>query len=340
MAQDIAALIRQPGYITVGSSTTPSTTTNLMTFKDDIVVDFVKETDPLEISIIGTADETIRNRFVRISGNPIVYPVASGNSTLFGWLWPWSGSPPPVPGTSLFASSQPIYILSTNGDGLVVYNCAVVKPPDLVLAVDKSIVGPFEAIGLIRNTYDPETASSFFLSKGVLGGGSAISYSSPVLLQTGDLIGRQRYYLTWTAGNTTTGNSTFTAFEAEKGISISHEALGDFIAPQGQQADWALRSYRAMARLIPIGPTGTDIEKCLGFQGIAAAKQGSRLSAATVGDLVITGQFGLTATIKNAVLKTAGFRFGSVTLRYGEIGFVGTFNLTSAGAHTGGLTLA
>ena len=205
----------------------------------------------------------------------------------------------------------------------------------------EDLLGPLEIVGLIRNNFDPETANSIFSWT------TGISYAAPVLLQTGVVIGRQRYGMYWAAGNTAAGNSHFgsassaSAFQGKEGITIDFQADWQEETVQGLTVDYKLgeKGLHAMARLIPAGPTATDIIACQQFQG-TGSKHGSRLTANTaMGDAIFYGQIGGTFTIKNAVLKTAGFVFGGKPLRTGEIGLMGTFNLTGTPS-TGGVLLA
>ncbi len=320
--------IRSAGYFTWDSATVASTTSNVIQFDGDASIKVVKTTDILKTALQGNIDETSRDLAVQLTGTPLVFP--SGQSSLLAWIFPWANSVP-VPGTSLFGSSDvPGNFLASNGDLWSLYNCAVTKMPTLTLDIGKPIIGPLEIVALIRNGYDPETAYAYYKIQ------TGQSYTKPKLgQQSGDSLGRQRYYGNWAAGNTATGNTTFTNFEAQAGWEISYELEIEPFLQQGRTRDYTLSSFRAMAKCIPIGPSMTDIDTCQGNTAI----HGASLSSGVCGDLIITGQNIGTFTIKNAVLKTAGYMFGGKPIRNGEIGFVGTFNL-SASTYTGGLGVA
>lgn len=333
MSTQRTSLIRGPGYLTFNTATTPSTTTNLIQFADDAKAVFAPTNDDLVVSTQGAIDKTRRNRMVKLSGAPVAY--CPSQSAMLAWLFAQCNALPVIGASLCGATDTPVLFLAQNGDQLVIYNACVPKPPDLTLDIGKNILGPLEIHGLIRNTYDPETASAFYAKT------PGVSYSAPVLLQAGDLIGRQRYYGNWTAGNTASAGTNFTNFQGKEGITISFEADWQPEDIQGMTVDYKLgdKGLRAMAKLIPVGPAGADIEACLQFQG-AGSKHGSRLSANTaMGDCVFTGQIGGSFTIKNAVLETAGYVFGGKPLRVGEIGLVGTFNMTATPS-TGGVLLS
>jgi hypothetical protein len=318
--------------LTYNTSTTPSTGAGAILFADDTKVEQAPVNEILTTALQGDIDETRKDFMIKLSGTPLVYP--AGQAGLLGWLFPWANGVPAVGGSLCGATDTPSTFLASNGDMIVIYNSCVAKMPDLILEIGKPILGPLEVLGLIRNGFDPETASSYYAKS------ASNAYTPPTLAQqSGDSLGRQRYYGNWAAGNTAAGNSDFTNFQGQAGWTISHELKLDPVIVQGRTVDFTLLSYRALAKCVPVGPTAADIEACMQNQG-TGAKAGSRLSANTAtGDLIITGQNNFTATIKNAVLKTAGFMFGGKPLRIGEVGWVGTFNLSTT-TPTGGLNLA
>lgn len=328
-----SSLIRGPGFMTFNTSTTPSTTTNLIQFSDDAKAIFVATNEDLVVSTQGAIDKTRKNRIVKFSGTPVAY--CPTQSAMLAWLFAQCNALPLIGASLCGASDTPVLFLANNGDQLVIYNACVPKPPDLILDISKNILGPLEIHGLIRNGYDPETANSFYAKS------TGITWAAPVLLQTGDLIGRQRYYGNWPAANTASAGTNFTNFQGKEGVTISFDSDWQPDDIQGMTKDYYLgeKGLRAMAKLIPVGPTGADIEACQQFQG-TGSKHGSRLSSNTaMGDVVFTGQNGGSFTIKNAVLETVGYVFGGKPLRLGEIGLVGTFNMTATPS-TGGVLLA
>lgn len=322
MASNRTALARGPGYLTVGSSSTPSTTTNLIQFGDDFAAIFEQTTEDLIVSTQGAVDKTRSDAAVKLSGTPLAYTPTQ--SVLMGLIFAQCGQLPVI-GASLCGSSDtPGIFLANNNDAVAVFNLCCPKPPNLTLDIGKSLIDKLDLVGLIRNNYDPETANSYFQLV------TGKTYSPPVLLQSGDSIGRQRYLWNWAAGNTATGNSTFTNFQGQKGATVMFEADWQPVKVQGRTVDYTLgpKGLRAMVKMIPVGPSMSDIVTVQQMQG-SGAKHGSRLSSNSAwGDLIGTGQNNFTVTVKNAVLETAGFVFGGVPLRIGECGWVGTFDLT------------
>jgi hypothetical protein len=319
--------------MTVGSSTTPSTTTNLIQFNDDFAAVFKQENEDLIVSTQGAIDKTRVDAMIEMSGTPVAY--TPSQSTVLNLIFAQFGQLPLI-GASLCGSSDVpvIYLANNSTDALAVYNVCCPKPPNLTLHIKKPIIDKLTLVGLIRNGYDRATANSYYKYP-VTG----LTYAPPVLLQSGDLIGKQRYYGNWSAGNSACSNTDWTNFEGQDGVTISFEADWQPVKKQGVTVDYTLgpKGLRAMAKCVPVGPLAADIQTVLQFQGV---NLGSQLSANTaMGDCIFTGQVGGSFNIKNAVLETAGFVFAGVPLRLGEIGFVGTFNLT-ASPSTGGIYIS
>lgn len=351
MATNRLSNIRGPGYLTYNTATTPSVGAGSIQFSDDVSIDFEPTNEDLISGIMGKIDETRKNRIVKLKGTPMQYQPSQLSGAILAWLFAQCNALPVI-GASLCGSSDTPVLFSTvptiagSCDGIALMNACVPKPPELTLDIGKGILGPLEVHGLIRNNFDPETANSFFTNV------TGLSYAAPVLLQTSDLLGRQRYYGYWAAGNTACANTDWGAaapgpgFQGKEGITITFEADWQPYDVEGLTRDYNLgeKGLLAMAKFIPVlcNSTNTvqaDIIACQQFQG-TGSKHGSRLSGNTgMGDVVFYGQLGGTFTIKNAVLKTAGFKFGGKPLRAGEIGLLGTFNMTASPA-TGGVLLS
>jgi hypothetical protein len=85
-----------------------------------------------------------------------------------------------------------------------------------------------------------------------------------------------------------------------------------------------------MAKCKPLGPTMAQIDAALFAQGAGAA--GGYRGSSNGANLVISGSSSMTVTIGNAFMVSEGFVFGSKPLRYGEVGWVSSLNITSGGA--------
>jgi hypothetical protein len=334
MANNRSALGRGPGYLTVGSSSTPSTTANLIQFADDAAINFRQDNEDLVVSTQGAIDKTRTDAAVELSGTPIAY--SPSQTTLMALLFAQCSALPLIGASLCGASDTPGIFIATNNDAVAIYNLCCPKPPNLTLDINKPLIDKINLVGLIRNNFDPETASSYYTLV------TGKTYSPPVLLQSGDLIGRQRYYGNWSAGNTATGNSTFTNFQGQKGVVISFEADWQPIKVQGRTLDYTLgpKGLRAMAKLIPVGPSTSDILTCQQLQ----SAHGSRLSAnAGMGDCIFTGQNGSTSYgrptisyITPATSSTWIYSGGSGTMRQAN-DFGGHFTVTN-GAGSGTIT--
>jgi hypothetical protein len=213
---------------------------------------------------------------------------------------------------------------SNNGDKIVVKAGAITKMPDLILGVDKPAIGAFEITGVVASGEDPDTANSYYTI-------SNSAATLPAVVES--KIPRQYYTAAW--GSNGLG---FDSLQAQDAWTISHELKLAPVKIQGRTVDMKILSYRAMAKCMPTEPTMSQLDVALGVQG--QLKHGGLASTQTAkADLVITGQNTVTVTVKNAVMKTAGFVFGGKPLRNGEVGWVSTINI-STGTATAALTLA
>ncbi len=286
---------------------------------DDSTVETAIITDVISAALYGKFDETYRDMIVRARGTPLFYDPAVTVATFFPYI---SQAAMPI-GSSIFGSADvPVTWTGNNGDNILIRACAIGKMPDLYLGVDKPMLGPLEIWGVVGTGLDPSSANSYY----TLSTGNA--FAAPAIPGT-SVLGRQK----WTAAFIGAG---FTSFQAQEGWEITHELDLVPVTIQGRTVDFHLASYRSMAKCKPAGPTMANIDAALKAQG--GLTHGGRLSA-NANDLVITGASSGVVTVKNAVLKTAGYVFGAKPLRQDEIGFVGTLAI-STGAATAAMTLS
>jgi hypothetical protein len=281
---------------------------------DDSKLEVAPVTDVISAALYGEIDEVYTDLIVRGAGTPVNY-------TNLAVLWPYLQ---PTIGQRIFGSSDvPFQWLSNNGDAITVRAGAITRMPDLILGVDKPVLGPMEISGVVGTGLDPNTSNSYYTIQ------TGQSFSAPALDVS--KLGRQKYTAAW-------GSFTgFTSLQAQDHWTITHELKLEPVKIQGRTVDMRIVSYRAMAKCKPAEPTMANIDAALTAQG-GNALHGARLGSNSA-DLVITGQNNISVTVKNAALKTAGFVFGAKPLRNGEIGFVSTINVGS-GTGTAALVLA
>lgn len=287
---------------------------------DDSKVETAMVTDVISAALYGKFDETYKDMIVRASGTPLFYDASATAATFFPYI---SQAGAPIGGSIFGSSDVPVTWASNNGDNILIRAGAIGKMPDLFLGVDKPMLGPLEIWGVVGTGLDPSSANSYY----TLSTGNA--FTAPAIPGT-SVLGRQK----WTAAF---GSATgLTSFQAQEGWQITHELELLPITIQGRTVDFHLASYRSMAKCKPAGPTMANIDAALKAQG--SLPHGGRLSA-NASDLVITGAQSGVVTVKNAVLKTAGYVFGAKALRQDEIGFVGTLAI-GTGAASAGMTLS
>lgn len=287
-----------PAHITVSSAD--------IHLLDDAKLELAPSTQDIETSMYGVVDETVEDLVIKASGTPLEY---ANLAVLFPYLTF-------VKGQRIFGNADvPLVYKSNNGDVITLKATALTKMPSLFLGVDKPILGDAEWTAVLADGANPEDASSYFTIQ------TAQTYT-PVAVTKGN-IKRQRYSAVWT------GIAGFTAFQAQDGWTIDFELKLEPVKIQARTVDMKIMNVRCMAKCMPQGPTMAQIDTALKQQG-TGADAGHRLGA-SVADLVITGS-GVSATIKNAALKTAGFVFGGKPLRIGELGWVSTLVVSTGTA--------
>ena len=299
-------------------------------FESDCSLEMVPATSVLSSALYGKFDEIPTDLVIKFTGTPRYYDTAA-ISTMF----PYTGSFP-KPGTFYGGGNVPASINSINGDQFVLSNAMVGRMPELILGVEKVILGPMEIWGLIQSGQNPTNSSAYYTYNAA---GGSYTFSYPAVPGTA-FIGQQEY--TAALGSV----SGLTSFQAQETWTIAHELEWVPVPIQGRTRAFRLLSYRALAKCKPADATMTALLTALGLQG-ANATSGTRLSqlakaangGASFPSLTLTGASNVTVTLGNAALKTAGFLFGSKPLRPGEIGFVTTADLTS-GSPAAPLTLA
>jgi hypothetical protein len=299
-------------------------------FESDCSLEMAPTTSVLSSALYGKFDEIPTDLIIKFRGTPRYYDPAA-----VATIFPYTGAFP-VPGTFYGGGNSPASINSINGDQFILNNAIVGKMPDLVLGMEKVILGPMEIWGLIQSGQNPANSTAYYTYNAA---GGTYTFGYPVVPGTA-VIGQQEYTA---AFGTVTG---LASFQAQETWTISHELEWSPVLIQGRTRAFRLLSYRALAKCRPADATMGALLAAFGLQG-SAATSGARFSqlakaangGASFPALAITGAGSISVTLGNAALKTAGFQFGSKPLRQGEIGFVSTADLT-AGTPAAPLTLA
>lgn len=299
-----AALISGPAKIVRSGSTFFSS--------DNPQINWRPSLADVATAVHGQVDQTVDDVIVEATFTPA--GVFAYRSVLHPFLGTTSGGTEKSRGFDIFTSSDvPTVITGTDGAVYTLIASAVTRPPDLYLGPTRELWGPVTITGVIGNSLQP-TAADAFMSVG------STTYSDSTFDPTA--IVKQAYSAAWGA---VTG---FTALVAQDFWTISTEINLSPVRVAGYTRTMKLESIRFMAKCVPLGPTATELEAALKFQGGSTGYGEGHRRSRTAADLVITGT-GIVATLKNAAFVSAGYRFGGSELRLGEIGFVSTIAFSS-----------
>ncbi len=297
MSIDRSLLVKGPAKLTFKSSTFFS--------EDDFTLSVDPSTNDVSTSMHGKIDEAMHDVIAKCSFTPF------GNWSALTVLFPSAYLSPTIGTRIMGDTDSPLVIASNNGDVYTLISAGITKMPTLYLGADKPIFGPIEFTGVRGNTMDASDDDS------LLTVATGISYSDTTFSPAN--YKQQSYSAAWGSVD------GFDDFQAQEGWHVEFELKLEPIKINGVgTVDFSIASCQAIAKCKPYGPTGTQI---LAAAQVQSAALGRRYGTGAA-DLVITGS-GVTVTVKNAQLKTAGFMFGGKPLRNGEVGFVGTVAFSS-----------
>ena len=295
-----AALVQGPAKVVRGSG--------ILFSQDDIAVNIVRNTFDVATDGHGKIEERESDLTVECTFTPD----GRWDAATRALLWPYAST---LPGTSLFGSSDtPLTLNAADGALHTLVASALTRMPNIVLSSVQTMIGQCQFMGVRSNDTDwSDTDSLYTTATGALF--TDATFAPTTMIKTQDYTG------VWGA---VTG---FGGIQTEAGWTIEFDLQ---IAPRSVDAlgivDYRFQSLGVMARCVPIGPTPAQILTQLKIQGTGAVRGRSlayNTLPSTADDLVITGADGSTIiTLKQAGLKTAGFRFGATVLRENEIGFV------------------
>lgn len=273
--------------------------------EDDFRIEPKLSLQPVRSSMHGDVDSTLDDLVYEMTFTPCgVWAYAA---VLFPYIGSGTAGTESPRGYRIFTDSDvPTVVTGRDGAVFTLAASAITKMPDLYLGPTKSLYGPATITAVVKNGANPEDADAFMAI-------SSASYSDSTFDPTA--IKRQRYAAAWS------GVTGFTSFQAQDFWTIQSELQLAPVQVQGYTRDMRIDSIRFMAKCIPVGPTAANIEAALKAQGSGAVE--GRRNSLGAADLAITGS-GISATIKNATLRQAGYVFGGVPIRNGELGWEST----------------
>src|ERR1700722_2078584 len=152
-------------------------------FESDCSLEMTPTTSILSSALYGKFDEIPTDLVIKFSGTPRYYDTAAV-STMF----PYTGTFP-APGTFFGGGNVTASINSINGDQFILSNAIVGKMPDLILGVEKVILGPMEIWGLIQSGQNPTGTSAYYTYNAA---GGTYTFAYPSVPGTA-VIGQQEY---------------------------------------------------------------------------------------------------------------------------------------------------
>jgi hypothetical protein len=216
----------------------------------------------LTSALYGDFDEIPIDLIIKYGGTPRYY-----DTNILSTMFPYIGGI--APGTRFGGGNVVCNINSINGDQLILKNAIIGKMPDLILGIEKAILGPMEIWGIVQSGDDPTNAATYWTYNA---SGGSYTYAAPTTPGTA-LIGQQEY--TGVYGSVT----GMTSFQAQETWSITHQYTLEPIIIQGRTRAFRLGKggYRCLARCMPSDATMAAILTALELQG-SNAVQGTRLT--------------------------------------------------------------
>lgn len=265
----------------------------------DITLDVVLETFDIQSSAHGKVDERRSNAYAKLSFVPV------GEWESLAVMFPYANY---VVGASVFTDNDiPLVINSADGKSYTFPAAAITQMANVFLGATQTLFEQMEFSMIRADDEDWEDANSLLEI-------AEAAFTDTDFTRANVIT--QPYSASW--GST----SPWDAIETEAGWKINFNLqLQPISVDRKGIIDWRYQNLEVMATAVPLGPTESDIVTAMKVQGVGA-KRGSSLGNGQ-NDLVITGT-GVSVTLTQAAIKTAGFRFGPTVIRNGEVGFLAT----------------
>lgn len=221
----------------------------------------------------------------------------------------------PIPGTSVFGTSDvPLKIQARNNDLITYTTAQITKMAELYLGVDEDLfAADVEFTALLGNATNPESSGAYHTR-------GTNSYSDATADFSAANFTKVRVTAAWGA------IAGFTAMVPQKGVSIEWNTSLKPVNVDGLgTVDFSVESMIAKAKMIPIGPTLAQM-KANSLEETQMGTLGSSGSA----NLVITGNGGEPlVTLNNAYLKSNSMHFDVEDLRVNEATWESTRGFTA-----------
>ncbi len=265
---------------------------------------------PVVVGAYGKVDERVVDVSVSIGFEP------AGEWESLGVLWPYGAF---TTGASIFngasygetAGDLPLTIQSLDGMLHTFHAAALTQVPQIRATASDTMIGGVQFTAIRKSDTSWATVNS--LHTIATSAWTDLGFDPTAILQ-------QTLTAAW-------GASPWSSIETQAGWMIDFDLETSPVTVDSIGTyDMRFASTGAMAKCIPANQAEDAILAKLLVQSAGAAR--GRSLGAGGADLVLTGT-GVSITLHQAQMKSAGFVFGPVTLRQGEIGLLATRKFTS-----------
>ena len=272
--------------------------------KGDITMKLIQERFPIPTSSFGDVAERFKNRKYEVTFEPSGAFTDEQAAILFALAAKNVGA------SILGASDVPLVIHGRDGIKHTLHNAIVTKPPNILYAVDKTLLGSVTFTAVIAKSKDPTAADAYITTAsasypGDTGFAVANHYTSPPTAAWG-------------------ASSPWAAILTEAGWNIAIDTSVEEKMVDGMGTyDLVLSNLKVSAKAAIVGPTVAQVITALnGDQAFGTDLSGD--------DLVIQSVTGAPlVTVSNAALVDSEGRWSNQNGRIGETTWIATRSITT-----------
>lgn len=218
-------------------------------------------------------------------------------------LYPYLSS---LPGDEMMtATDKPVVVHGRDTERITYAAGCITQMPEIICSPTETLFGQAEITCLRAADADWDDSNSLYTID--TAAFSHAAFSKAAIL-------RVPFTAAW-------GSSPWDAIRTETGWRISFNLEYDFVTDDEKgKVGVTFKRLEVMARCTPLAKSMTAILAAMNLQG-GSARRGQSMEGGS--NLVLTGAGGSPViTVNKPIIERAGFRWGSTTLRSGEIGFI------------------
>lgn len=273
--------------------------------KGDVELTINSETFEVESATAGKLDERLLDTSVEVDFTP------SGEFNNLVKLWPYNGTGV-LPGASIFGA-RTLVIYPATGNKVTVLDAAVIQQPDIIMATDKTMLGPVKFFGIRADTVDMGTTDSVFTITAV---------GSPTLTAED----ATKMFTEGATGGYTLASGASTTLDTEDGWTASFPCEFSDVKTDGYGLlDKRFVKSGAMAKAKIYNLTEADMAALVRMKTGQLVQRGQSLNTAAI-DLIMTGRITTAnvVTLHKCFVKSGGFLWSRENKRMREVEFVAT----------------